>query len=420
MGTLYKRDGVYYANYLDRNGERHRRSTHTADVKVARARLRDLELATTDRGAHAATEALADSLDYFTDITCAGRSPGTVRCYTQKARHVARLLGDTLVDKLTRETVERYIAKRLEEKAHRHSVHKELVVLRGALAAARQRDRFHGPSDVVPHFESGYVPRTSYLTPDQFLALVPHLVPPLPERAKERTLAKRERLLQERALYCLLIAFASPRRGELEALRWEHIDLGRNLIHLPKGKTVGRPIAIHEVLRPWLEALALDSGPVVTPWANVGRDLPRACERAGVPRVTPNDLRRTFASWLIQAGVSNRIVARLLGHNTTRMVDLVYGQLDDATLAAAITRLPRCDAGETHAVPRPGTTGAGGTSAASLAIVNSVEESFASTSCVVPRDGVEPPTRGFSGLRDMGSQIASKVSDRKRKLVSVR
>jgi hypothetical protein len=90
--------------------------------------------------------------------------------------------------------------------------------------------------------------------------------------------------------------------------------------------------------------------------------------------VTPNDLRRTFASWLIQAGVSNRIVAALLGHTTTRMVDLIYGQLSDAALAQAIAKLPgRCDAGVSKGCQTRGTAGTTGHTPSSPAIVNSVE-----------------------------------------------
>jgi integrase len=312
MGRIYKRAGRWYANFYGRTGVRHRESLDTKDIQVARARLRGLELATTDRGPDQ-TEDLSTVLDYFTDVTCAGRSPGTVRCYRQKARHLGRLLGARRIGSLTREDVERYVSTRLGEGAHQHSVHKELVVLRGALGSAKARGRFRGSMDIVPKFSSGYVPRTTYLTPPQFAAMIDALVPPLPRTAQPGTLEKRAARLMDRARYCMLIAYASPRRGELEALRRDHIDLVRGMIAIPKGKTVGRPVAIAPPLRPWLEELP--PGPVVRPWRNICRDMPRACERAGVPRCTPNDLRRTFASWLIQAGESNRIVADLLGHS---------------------------------------------------------------------------------------------------------
>ena len=389
MGKLYRRGETWYADYFDRAGQRRRESTRTSDIKVARARLRDLELATTDRAAHE-TEAVDAALSYFVDVVHASSAAGTIRCYRQKACHLTRLLGAGMLDLLDRESVERYIATRLGEGAHRHTVHKELVVLRGALKSARARDRFHGPPDIVPPFDSGYVPRTAYLTPEQFFAMVEHLVPPLPRAARPDTLARRMARLRDRVLHCVLIAYASPRLGELDALCWEHIDLARGTIQIPKGKTLTRPVAIHPELRPVLEALHAGTGPVVRPWTNIGRDLPRACERAGVPRCTANDLRRTFASWLIQAGVSNRIVARLLGHSTTRMVDLVYGQLDDATLAAAIGRLPgSCDAGVSRGAPNTGTAGAPGKANTTASIDVSVEN-------LVPRVGIEPTTRGFS------------------------
>jgi hypothetical protein len=85
MGKLYPRNGVLYADYYDRDGIRQRRSTRTADKVVARQRLRDFELQTTDRGAHE-TEELADALDYFTDVTCAGRSDGTCAATSRRRR----------------------------------------------------------------------------------------------------------------------------------------------------------------------------------------------------------------------------------------------------------------------------------------------------------------------------------------------
>jgi len=393
MGRLYKRSGTWYADYFDQAGARQRESTRTADIKVARARLRDLELHTTHRRADE-TEALSAILDYFVNVTCAGKPSGTRRCYGQKARHLNRLLGAVRVGALGREGVEQYIATRLSEGAHQHSVHKELVVLRGALKSAKERGRFNCSLDVVPKFSSGYVPRTSYLTPLQFIAMLEAVVPPLPRTAKANTLEKRAQRLVDRARYCMLIAYASPRRGEVEALHRDHVDLSRGMVRIPKGKTVGRVIAIAESLRPWLEDLP--AGPLVKPWRNMGRDLPRACERAQVPRCTANDLRRTFASWLVQAGESNMVVSRLLGHKSTRMVDLVYGQLSDATLAAAIGRLPGCDAGVPPAGPTRGGGGDGGTVGADYRAAVSVEKLVETAAYVVPRVGIEPTTRGFS------------------------
>ena len=57
-----------------------------------------------------------------------------------------------------------------------------------------------------------------------------------------------------------------------------------------------------------------------------------------MPTVNTFDLRRTHASWLIQAGVRNDLVAKVLGHTTTVMVDRVYGKYDPHHLKALIER----------------------------------------------------------------------------------
>ena len=123
MGCIYRRKGsdIYNADFVDRKGRRVQRSLRTRDRVVALARLRDLELATTNSGPHP-SEAIADALDYFTDTVCAPKPEATRRSYQQKARHLVRLLGDVQVDDLTRTRVERYIACRLDEEgAHTHA-----------------------------------------------------------------------------------------------------------------------------------------------------------------------------------------------------------------------------------------------------------------------------------------------------------
>jgi integrase len=71
--------------------------------------------------------------------------------------------------------------------------------------------------------------------------------------------------------------------------------------------------------------------PRTTRARTIKRELARACARAGVPRVTPNDLRRTFATWLKQSDVDSAVVAAMMGHSSTAMVDRVYGKLDEAS-----------------------------------------------------------------------------------------
>lgn len=66
-----------------------------------------------------------------------------------------------------------------------------------------------------------------------------------------------------------------------------------------------------------------------------------ACKRLGFQRVTPNDLRHTFVSWVKKSGVESYRVAKLLGHTSSRMVELVYGHLDAVAMAQAMGELPK-------------------------------------------------------------------------------
>jgi hypothetical protein len=154
--------------------------------------------------------------------------------------------------------------------------------------------------------------------------------------------------------------------------------------------------------------------PRTTRARTIKRELARACARAGVPRVTPNDLRRTFATWLKQSDVDSAVVAAMMGHSSTAMVDRVYGKLDEASYRRAIARLPGgtagaqptqdpgCHAGVTPAEQAGGEHGTHGTGAVLQRAVDPVEESAVYEDRVVRAEGLEPST---SGLRVRCSTI---------------
>jgi integrase len=56
---------------------------------------------------------------------------------------------------------------------------------------------------------------------------------------------------------------------------------------------------------------------------------------AGLEDVHPHDLRRTFGSWLVQAGVGIERVSRLLRHSDVSVTARVYAHLRPSDLADA-------------------------------------------------------------------------------------
>jgi integrase len=392
VGRIYRRGDTWHAYYTDPKGVARRQSLRTQDREVARARLRQLELASTDPAAYS-LQTLKGALD---DLWSAmATSPAaTVGAYQQKARHLARVLGaETPLTALTRDAVVGYVDKRLEEKSHPHTVHKEVVVLRRALTEAVVRRKWAGdPRAVVPSIKAQYRPRDTWLEPERAEKLLLELEP-------------------HRCLWALIAIYGGLRSSEVEGLRWRHIDLRRQTMLTPGRKTEGawRSNPLPPVLVAAFAAVGpgAPDAPVVERWGNVRRDLRAALARAdgvpfrkpgpakagttkpdrAMPPISPNDLRRTFASWMVQAGVPLKVVARLLGHASTRMADRTYGHLADQNLRDAVEKL--CAAGVQHK-----TSDLASESPQADRVIAQNAKHLAQL--VVPRDGIEPPTRGFS------------------------
>lgn len=367
MGRLYRRTagGFWFGDYYSPEGKRLRRCLKTHDKAVAKERLRIAELGATTK-ARGQRLRLMDAIDEMV-ATLHDKSEATREFYREKGRRILKSLGNPYVHEIDRAMLAGYISRRLSKhdaehgQAKPHTVQKELITIRRALREAHDRGAL-AALPPMPRFSPKYKPKKTWLEVEQFEAVCAEL----PEH---------------RRLWASLAALAGANLSEVEAIRWESdVDFARGSLHIPgtKREARDRVVPLAPALRHRLLQVdeKLRRGPLVKPWGSVRRDLHAAVARVNrraaelaaaerrepppaIPKVSPNDLRRTFASWLVQAGVPTLTIAVLMGHSSTRMVELVYGKLARKNLDAAIAELPHfASAGEAREpcaedVPKP-------------------------------------------------------------------
>jgi integrase len=76
------------------------------------------------------------------------------------------------------------------------------------------------------------------------------------------------------------------------------------------------------------------------PFKSFKRSFNRAKRMAGLPHLTPRDLRKTFASWMAEMDVHPEKVRRLTGHSDIRVLLDHYTALEVERMRGAVNRLP--------------------------------------------------------------------------------
>jgi integrase len=134
------------------------------------------------------------------------------------------------------------------------------------------------------------------------------------------------------------------RRGEILSLKWDNADLKHGFILLDVTKNdERREIPINGTLRTTLEALPrrLDGGYIFFDpktgerYQEVKRSFTTALKKSGIRDFHFHDLRHTFASHLVMAGVDLTTVSKLLGHKTLSMT-LRYSHLSPQHMTRAV------------------------------------------------------------------------------------
>jgi integrase len=166
-----------------------------------------------------------------------------------------------------------------------------------------------------------------------------------PEEAAKLLAALPER---DRALWATAL-YGGLRRGELQALRWEDVDLAKGVIRVerawdvregeiePKSRAGRRTVPIAAALRDHLVEHKQSSGVngrvFGRPDGNafdgptVDERAKKAWRTAGLDSITLHEARHTFASLMIAAGVNAKALATYMGHASVTITYDRYGHL---------------------------------------------------------------------------------------------
>lgn len=173
-----------------------------------------------------------------------------------------------------------------------------------------------------------------------------------PPRERFLTQAERKRLavvldLHEKrnpvaVSFFRLAMLTGCRKNELLQLAWAEVDLDNKCIVLLDSKTGKRTVFLCSEAVQILQEMAREKGnPYVFPGAKQGAHLVNANklwlkirEEAGLDGVRIHDLRHTFASMAIEAGLGLPVIGRLLGHSNASTTQRYAHLAEDPARAA--------------------------------------------------------------------------------------
>ena len=266
-----------------------------------------------------------------------GLAPGTAAYYALHLGHFARVWGmATPLPTITTGKARAYVEQRLTEPGLRegqhvtlHTITKELGALRIVLRLAHEHGWYpHDPRAIVPTgVTSEYTPRDRTLTPKELDAL-------------QKTLAPHR---------WAVVAFACATGAESSALTRAQrgdVDLKGGFVIVRGSKNEKRanrrvPIVLplaRRLLKAVLQHADGAGEMLFGPWHNRSRDVHLACEAAKLDLCSPNDWRRTFATWHADAGVTLDTLRHAMGHASSKMLEKVYDKPKDQDVAARMRR----------------------------------------------------------------------------------
>ncbi len=351
-GSIVERDGKLYVRvgYKDSNGkyrELMRRAQDRADAKrIAKQLVAELEQSNREQIIEGSRMTFFDLASIFTESRLTApeyqgeRKIAGMRSWKRQLSFLKPLVeqfGKRLIRDVAPKELEAYKLMRLRMPTMRGSGVRDIVGVNRELSLMRSM--------------LNYAKRQGWLSVNPFERCVA-IISPSDEVKRDRVLSREEegRLLtvcvdkREHQRPLIIAALDTGlRRGELFSLTWLDVGLSTRTIRLRAFNTKtakAREVPISERLAMELQRLRLASsgGGLIFTCGGVKRSFTTACRLAGINDLHFHDLRHTFATRMVQAGMPIAEVARLLGHSSLQMT-YRYSNATAETISRAATLL---------------------------------------------------------------------------------
>jgi len=330
--SLFKRSNGFYYILFEKDGKRKWKSTRATlktDALKALTEFKDL------LASRQVEVTLSKFIDTFLPFARVNYSKCTVDFYEQALNRLRSMVGDRSLSCLTMQHLDQYKVKRLSEKKSAATVNRDLQALRAAMNTATSWKLIK--ANPFSKMRQVQIPDTqpTYFTKSDFQTLMKGIA---------------DQWLKELIIFA---ALTGMRRGEITNLRWEDVDLKQRLIVIQSNPTFKtkhgkrRILPMNDIV---FNLLAAKAGRATYEYVfHIGgrkiyddhacKKLKKYIRQAGLNnRLHFHSLRHTFASWLVQDGVSLYEVQKLLGHSNIAVTQ-VYSHLLPEGLHSTVNRI---------------------------------------------------------------------------------
>jgi integrase len=301
QGTLYKRDGVYYANY-SRNGKQVRVSLHTKIKSIAVEKFHELIAHPSERMVtfdHVVKQAL---------FVLKNRGLKSYTIIEYHSRAVKKAFGSQRVEHITPRFIQQVVTRWQQQGSKPATINRRLYVIRQAFKQAQISGYISRVPTIANLSENGNA-RQGFFTQEEF----------------EKLYVELPDYLKDPAEFGYLTGW---RRSEItKTLTWSCMDWQTMVLRLPTSKnSEGR---VFPIVQPRLEALLKRrfeqrQGDLIfhrngQPLGDFKRAWNSANRRVGMRKLF-HDLRRTAVRNFVAQGLPDVLIMKLTGHKTNHML----------------------------------------------------------------------------------------------------